>query len=368
MRYIWVWWILVGWVWAQESIEARLHATSRELAQIAQIQESTRLKLEATMIKIVHGAKVVSAQERYIQQLELRVRQHQARYLADKGALRLLLAQQHQLQEKQDALEIQLVGMLSQHHAMLLLGDAPTRMGDDVIAQEIIRRYASVMEKTIHRLNLSFLANQKKMHLLVQQSEKVRRSIIFIERETQMLYHAKRQREAQQMLLNKEEKTYKKALNHIAVQAEYLSQSLAQLHGEKEKIEASMGYYRGEKTIAPLAKYRLVRRFGTYTDPIYRIRVQNQSVTLAPTQDNRVRTILEGRIVLMTNTPLLGNVIVIEHKEQLHSIYAHIDVMAPMLTQGMDLPKGSIIGRAQKELLFQVTQNSTKIDPMSIIH
>jgi septal ring factor EnvC (AmiA/AmiB activator) len=56
--------------------------------------------------------------------------------------------------------------------------------------------------------------------------------------------------------------------------------------------------YKGGKTISPLPGCKLVKKFGTYTDPIYKIKIFNESVTLkAPKANAKVQNILNGKVV-----------------------------------------------------------------------
>ena len=126
--------------------------------------------------------------------------------------------------------------------------------------------------------------------------------------------------------------------------------------------------YRGKKTIAPLSGYRLVKKFGPYTDPIYKIKIYNESVSLQPNQRNaKVKTVLNGKVILAKKTQLLDNVVIVKHANGLHTIYAHLDQIAPTVKKGKKVKKGSTIGRVDHELTFEVTQDSYHIDPMSLI-
>ena len=113
---------------------------------------------------------------------------------------------------------------------------------------------------------------------------------------------------------------------------------------------------------------KLVKEFGPYTDPIYKIKIYNESVTLQPTERNaKVNTVLNGKVILAKNTPLLDNVVIIKHANGLHTIYAHLDMIAPTIQKGKKVKKGAVIGRVDDELIFEVTQNSSHIDPMTLI-
>ena len=126
--------------------------------------------------------------------------------------------------------------------------------------------------------------------------------------------------------------------------------------------------YRGRRTIAPLAHARVIKRFGTYIDPIYKIKIFNDNIVLkAPKTGAKVRNVLNGKVVYMGKNSMLGKVVVIEHGNRLHTIYAALERISPMLHTGARVKKGTIIGRIKRKLIFQATQNSKYINPLRLI-
>ena len=127
-------------------------------------------------------------------------------------------------------------------------------------------------------------------------------------------------------------------------------------------------HYRKKKTIAPLARYSVLRKYGPYKDPIYNIKIFNESVTLKPKQKNAtVRAIFNGKIVLAKRSASLGNFVILEHPNGMHTIYAKLDKVAPTLKIGKRIKKGAVIGRVNKELIFEITQKSYHINPLEVI-
>lgn len=126
--------------------------------------------------------------------------------------------------------------------------------------------------------------------------------------------------------------------------------------------------YHGPKTIAPLKHYKLVQRYGDYFDPVYKMKIFNEAVLLAPRRENAmVRNILAGRVVYAKYTPILKNIVVIENANGLHTIYAQMDKIAPTIKVGANIKKGYIIGRVSTHLSFEVTKKDKHIDPMDLI-
>ena len=130
----------------------------------------------------------------------------------------------------------------------------------------------------------------------------------------------------------------------------------------------SIAAYRGGKTIPPIDGARVVKRFGTYVDPIYKIKIFNESVTLqAPAPNAKVKNVLNGKVVFAGQTSMLGKVVVIAHANKLHTVYAGLSKIAPTVKVGSKLRKGYVVGKVTRKLLFQATKNSKHIDPLKLI-
>lgn len=126
--------------------------------------------------------------------------------------------------------------------------------------------------------------------------------------------------------------------------------------------------YVGAKTIAPLKAYDVKQRFGNYIDPVYGIKIFNETVVLTTRANNApVYCVLDGKVVFAKEVNMLHKVVIIEHKDQLHTIYANLSQIPSNIKVGAVVKKESIIGRVQKELVFEVTQKNFHINPLEII-
>ena len=127
-------------------------------------------------------------------------------------------------------------------------------------------------------------------------------------------------------------------------------------------------HYRGAKTFSPVGRAKVVKRFGSFVDPIYKIKIFNESITLKPYRKNaKVKTVLNGKVVFAKRTPLLGKVVIIEHANHLHTIYAKLDKIAPTIREGKRVRRGYVIGRVRDELMFEVTKKDRHINPLELI-
>jgi murein DD-endopeptidase MepM/ murein hydrolase activator NlpD len=126
--------------------------------------------------------------------------------------------------------------------------------------------------------------------------------------------------------------------------------------------------YYGVKTIAPLKRYTINKKFGYFYDKVYKIKFFNDSIELKPkSRNSKVYSVFSGKVVFAKkNSGLLENVVIIKHKNNLHTIYSHLDRIAPTIRKGKWVKKGSVLGRVDEILNFQATKNSKYINPKDL--
>jgi septal ring factor EnvC (AmiA/AmiB activator) len=126
--------------------------------------------------------------------------------------------------------------------------------------------------------------------------------------------------------------------------------------------------YRGKKTISPLKSFKVIKKFGKYYDPVYKIKLFNESVILKTDKPKaKVFAIFNGKIVYAKkNAGMLENVVIVQHSNGLHTIYSHLDEIAPTLKVGKWIKKGYVIGRVSDTLNFQATKNSFHVNPKDL--
>jgi murein DD-endopeptidase MepM/ murein hydrolase activator NlpD len=126
--------------------------------------------------------------------------------------------------------------------------------------------------------------------------------------------------------------------------------------------------YKGEKTISPLKSFKVVKNFGTYYDPVYKIKLFNESIVLKSEEEKaKVVSVLNGKVVYAKkNAGMLDNVVIIQHENGLHTIYSHLDEISPTLVVGKWIQQGYVVGRVNNTLMFQATKDSAHIDPKDL--
>jgi murein DD-endopeptidase MepM/ murein hydrolase activator NlpD len=113
---------------------------------------------------------------------------------------------------------------------------------------------------------------------------------------------------------------------------------------------------------------RLIKKFGTYVDPIYKIKIFNESITLkSPTVNSKVQNILNGKVVFAGKSSMLGKVVVVSHSRKIHTVYAGLSKIAPTIHVGAKIQKGYVVGKVSEKLIFQATKDSKHINPLKLI-
>ncbi|MDR2033441.1 MAG: peptidoglycan DD-metalloendopeptidase family protein [Helicobacteraceae bacterium] len=133
---------------------------------------------------------------------------------------------------------------------------------------------------------------------------------------------------------------------------------------------AGNGSYNGKKVKAPLdyPPIMVTKEFGPYTDPVYNIKIHNDSVTLrSSANDALVRSVLPGKVVFADNIKMLGNVVIVEHQGNIHTIYRNLESISPNIKVARSLKERESIGRVNDELVFEVTKDGLPINPLQLI-
>jgi murein DD-endopeptidase MepM/ murein hydrolase activator NlpD len=183
------------------------------------------------------------------------------------------------------------------------------------------------------------------------------------------------QRKKQIKELEKQKEIYKRKLYSMIEKEKRLQQKLSQLAVIKRRkinnkypkpIPYPVSFYKGIKTVAPL-KGRVIKQFGTYIDPVYKIRIHNYSITIKAYKPNAVvRSIMPGRVVYIgTNDD--KKIIVIKHPHDFFSIYANLSMISPILKKGYYVKRGQIIARVKNDLEFEITYKEKPINPLRVI-
>ncbi|HHD81895.1 MAG TPA: hypothetical protein ENK82_05765 [Campylobacterales bacterium] len=262
---------------------------------------------------------------------------------------------------------------------------------DSIMMKEVYELYEKKNNEAIVKLKKEIAYLQSKKSQIKSKQSKIQKQISSYVSERNEYETKKKKQDKIVKNLARDKAIYKKRFNKIKASRRALERKLAKLKIVKKNEQAERAAaqratrvssqpkkvvstptstpYKGGKTISPLRGARLIKKFGTYIDPIYKFKIFNKSVTLkAPHAGSKVRSVLSGKVVFAENSGgMLGKVVIVDHANGMHTIYAKLSRLAPGIHVGKRLSKGTIIGKVEKSLMFEVTQNNKHINPMKFI-
>ena len=223
------------------------------------------------------------------------------------------------------------------------------------------RLQALITRQNMLRLTLAKLNILKKEEIEEAKRREAQRQAE-LKRQAQRLAKLRKEKEAQRAKAIKEGKK----VDYTAVSLKSDIKSVKQYGSSYHKDRIYK--YKGPKTISPIEGAKLVKKFGTYVDPIYKIKIFNESITLeAPVENAKVRNVLNGKVVYMGKNSMLGRVVIVAHSGKLHTVYAGLSKISPLIRKDLRIKKGTIIGKVKHKLIFEATKNSKYINPLNLI-
>ena len=382
---------------AKQDVSTQIKQTNKEIKRFDKKYSNLHKKMASTARAIKRSEKELARQKDEIKSLNEQLEHSQKNYTNNTKELRELKEKQLLLQGKQKLVEKELIQSIARNISInTLTKEKYTATTESIITEEILHELNRQTQRRIQRLEDSYQENAKTIEHYQSRTNRLQADINNIDSKKKKLLDVTQKNKEAIAKMQIDKKRYKRSINNLMAQKKSLSKTLARLNiiqSEETKkatqkqtsrtkksatahvTKKGSSYqrvkskkYKGKKTIAPLSGYTLVKKFGPYTDPIYKIKIYNESVSLQPKERNaKVKTVLNGKVILAKKTQLLDNVVIIKHANGLHTIYAHLDQISPIIKKGKRIKKGTVIGRVNDELTFEVTQNSYHIDPMTLI-
>lgn len=212
----------------------------------------------------------------------------------------------------------------------------------------------------------------EKLKIIDDREEREKAEKIERERITRLEAQKKKEAEKAKKLAKKDNKTEEIKEDTSQEVVEIEDPKVAKLNQKVKQYgvsyqESRVKKYTGAKTISPLDSAYVKRKFGNYNDPVYNIKIFNESIVLGSNSDTQVKSVLAGKIVFANETSVLDKVVIIEHTGGIHTIYANMTQIAPTIKVGLSVKKGYVIGRINSDLTFEVTQKNYHINPLDLI-
>jgi len=388
----------------KDDIDKKIVKTSSTLNKFGKNYQNLNKKMSYTAKAIIKQKEELEKQGKYLKKLKRILKDKEKSYKTSNKKLLLLNSSQEKLQSKQKKIEENLVFFIAQTITLSLIVQEEYSVDiNSLIEFEVLKKVLKSSKDKAKELNEIFFMNAKDISRLNKNKEKLKKAIAEIDMKKADVLAVQKANKKALKKLNNDRYSYKMALKKILAKQDSLKKTLAGLniiridrvkkakeekarklafsnrrkisnknlpkvkqHGSSYKSVKTKRYV-GSKTIAPLKSYTITKKYGTYTDPIYGIKIFNESISLKPKGRNiNVRTVFNGKVIYADKTAVLNNIVIVEHRNGLHTIYANLSKISPNIKKGQKIKKGYIIGRVNDELIFEVTQKSYHINPIRL--
>ncbi|MBT0742801.1 murein hydrolase activator EnvC family protein [Campylobacter lari] len=309
-------------------------------------------------------------------------------------ALEQLNAQNKDLLQNKNKIEGKIIDLIAKDFAYdLAIPKNYIESEDSIIALELVGVLDKIFKEEFYQISKDYEDISKKIEEKQTQITTINSNLKSYKDQLDELKNLRKKQEQEIAKQKTDKEIYTRKLSNLQAQQQELRKTLNKLKIIKEKEEeklaqkkedkkpnsnikqvgssyqtSSVKRYSGPKTIAPLESYTVKQKFGNYIDPIYNIKIYNENVVLKSDSANAaVRNVLDGKVVFAKATPTLKQVVIVENKDGIHTIYAHLDKIAPGVKVGRNIKKGYIIGRVESDLTFEVTQKNFHINPLEMI-
>ena len=369
---------------------------TKDLKENERIQQQLSKKLEDLAQDILSGEKNLKNLSEQIDTLSSQTSKLEANIKVQNKELSTLNNQNKELLRIKSLMESKLISLMAKDFAY----DLPIPEGyiegeESFMAFELLGSLDKVLSEEISKLSKDYEGVNLLIENKQKQIEQIRLNLKNYNEQLKELQSLKNRQIKEINQQKTDRQIYAKKLDNLKAQQEELRATLDELKiiDKKEQVKkqkeetskfannnqkirqigssyqgSSVKRYTGKKTIAPLDSFIIKQKFGNYVDPIYNIKIFNENVVLRSKKaDATVKSVLDGRVVFAKNTTMLQRVVIIEHNDGIHTIYAHLDKIAPNIKVGKRVKKGAVVGRIKDDLTFEVTQKNFHINPLELI-
>ncbi|EMI4815442.1 peptidoglycan DD-metalloendopeptidase family protein [Campylobacter upsaliensis] len=369
---------------------------TKDLKENERIQQQLSKKLEDLAQDILSGEKNLKNLSEQINTLSSQTSKLEANIKVQNKELNTLNNQNKELLRIKSLMESKLISLMAKDFAY----DLPIPEGyiegeESFMAFELLGSLDKVLSEEISKLSKDYEGVNLLIENKQKQIEQIRLNLKNYNEQLKELQSLKNRQIKEINQQKTDRQIYAKKLDNLKAQQEELRATLDELKiiDKKEQVKkqkeetskltnnnqtirqigssyqgSSVKRYTGKKTIAPLDSFTIKQKFGNYVDPIYNIKIFNENVVLRSKKaDATVKSVLDGRVVFAKNTTMLQRVVIIEHNDGIHTIYAHLDKIAPNIKVGKRVKKGAVVGRIKDDLTFEVTQKHFHINPLELI-
>ncbi len=386
------------------NIEKKIDKNQKYLKSKTVTKKSISLKLNDIAKNILKEEKNLSKIKIQIINLGKSIAKNQNIVKDKEVNLKDLATQNMQLIRNKKELEKKIVKIIAEDFSFYLISDKDYQdSSDNILVEEVVDKIGIIMQKEFSKLSRDYDKINRRIDIQNSQIKDIKTSIKELKNKKTRYSSLKKLKEKSIKKLDLQRASYKKRLLRIDRERNELRATLKRLKiikakedkkEQKQRLAAikkiqnnshingkmtvrqigssyqnsRVKKYKGKKTIAPLDSFIIKRKFGRYTDPIYKMKIFNESVILTSKIKNaKVKNVLNGKVVYAKDTAVLDKVVIVENSYGIHTIYAHLSKIAPTIKVGKKIKKGYVLGRVEDDLSFEVTQKSYHINPLELI-
>ncbi|MCZ6103465.1 murein hydrolase activator EnvC family protein [Campylobacter ureolyticus] len=412
MKKIALFLLIFSYIFSDQSTKDKIELTSKNIAVKKSEEKNLSKKIDELGVLIVKESAELKKTNAQIDEITGLVVNLSQKYKDEALELDELNKQTDELVKIKLELEKKIAELIVEDFSFNLIQDSDIKTHEALISNEIFLSLSDVFRKDIANLIITHDKTSKTIDKKNKEISNLEKNLKEYNAKKEELSNAQKKQKKLVENLNKNKEDYIQKLINTQKQSEALSSTLEELKiiddkEEKEKArkiaqknaqkqqpqpeilqrdkrvedidkkvklygssykESRVKKYVGSKTISPLKNAFVKRKFGNFIDPVYDIKIFNESVILSSnTQNAQVYNVLDGKVIFAKSTPVLDNVIIVENKNGIHTIYANLSQIAPTIKNGSVIKKGYSIGRVKSDLTFEVTQKNFHIDPLELI-
>ncbi len=389
--------------WASDT-DKKIKKTNSKLHSYSKNYSKLNKKMSDTAKAILKQKRELQKQDKFLKELKEELILKEKSYKKNITTLKAMKMAQTRLKGDQEHIEEKLVFVISKSVSLSVILDREfTQSEESLMEFEVLKTMLEKEKAKAKILSSKFFSNAKNIDTLHQKATALEVAIASIDTKQKKLLKVQDENKRALVKLKKAKASYTKKLKTLLRRQNELKHTLSKLNiikidevkrakeeaarkaaFKKKKIvlddnlpkvkkhgnsyqSVKTKKYKGKKTIAPLDSYTITKKYGTYTDPIYGIKIFNESISLKPRKLNaKVKTVFNGKVIYADKTAVLNNIVIVEHKNGLHTIYANLSQISPNIKKGKKIKRGYTIGRVKDELIFEVTQKSYHINPIRL--
>lgn len=393
------------------TINKKISTTEKNLKKQSNKQKKIKKTINQLAKNIIKARKELKGLERDQKRLEREITHLSKDSAAKQKEVKSLEKEKNLLVKERQNTEIRLIELLTKNISKSLVLDKLENVTtEDIIRREIFSKLKEQTNKEIKKLKDDFLVAHRRVEKLGNKIDYLSRSLKDLNKKRARVAQLKTKSKRALAALNKKQDRYSNKLADIIsrkkksrdllanlgiikskalkkVQAREERDRLARVKKQKYRntkrsntkvkkhgssyLAVGKNHYRGRKVKPPIddkSTFTVTKKFGPFVDPIYDIKIHNDYVTLhSDNKDAVVRNVLNGKVVFADELPMLGKVVIIEHRNDMHTIYRKLNQISPNVRVKSKIRSREAIGRIEQDLEFEVTKDSIPINPLELI-